>query len=73
MSRASTLILLGVLVILAPFSGFPVAIRSLFAVIFGACVLGIGLSMRAREARHTMESVSSEARTMQPPQSPSSV
>lgn len=73
MSRASTLILLGVLVILAPFSGFPVAIRSLFAVIFGACVLGIGLSMRAREARHTMESVSNEARNVQPPQSPSNV
>ena len=47
MSRASFLILLGVLVILAPFSGLPVALRSLLAIIFGACVLGIGLSMRA--------------------------
>ncbi len=51
MSRASTLILLGVLVILAPFSGLPIAFRNLFAVIFGACVLGIGLAMRSREAQ----------------------
>lgn len=56
MSRASTLILLGVLVILAPFSGFPIAIRNLFAVIFGASVLGIGLTLRAREARRRAES-----------------
>ena len=47
MSRASTFILLGVLVILVPFSGLPVTIRSLLSVIFGACILGIGLSMRA--------------------------
>jgi len=62
MSRASTLILLGVLVILAPFSGLPVSIRSLLSVIFGASVLGIGLSMRAREARN-----------VQPPQAPPSI
>lgn len=49
MSRSSTLILLGVLTILAPFSGLPMAFRSLLSVIFGACVLGIGFSMRARE------------------------
>ena len=49
MSRAGILILLGVLVILTPFSGFPIAIRSLFAVILGACVLGIGLAMRVHK------------------------
>jgi len=48
MSRSSSLILLGILVILAPFSGMPITARNLFAVIFGACVFGIGLSMRAR-------------------------
>jgi len=47
MSRASTLILLGVLVIIAPFSGFPVALRSFFSVVLGAFVLGIGLALRA--------------------------
>lgn len=51
MSRTSTLILLGILVILAPYSGLPITFRNLLAVIFGACVLGIGLSMRAREAK----------------------
>ncbi len=51
MSRNSTIILLGALVILTPFSGLPVAIRSLLLVIFGATVLGIGLSQRAHEAR----------------------
>lgn len=76
MSRSSTLILLGILVILAPFSGLPIAMRSLLAVIFGACVLGIGLSLRAREARHTMTSVPGEARNAQaeaktPPPPPS--
>lgn len=50
MSRASVLILLGVLTILAPFSGFPSAIRSLIAAALGACVLGIGLMFRTREA-----------------------
>ena len=49
MSRSSVLILLGILVILAPFSGFPMTFRSLLAVIFGACVLGIGISMRANK------------------------
>lgn len=51
MSRTSVLILLGVLVILVPFSGFPSSVRSLLAVILGVCVFGMGLSQRAREAR----------------------
>jgi hypothetical protein len=51
MSRSSTLILLGILVVLAPFSGLPITIRNLLALVFGVCVLGIGLSMRAREVR----------------------
>lgn len=46
MSRPSILILLGVLVMLMPFSGLPIAIRSSIIVFFGACVFGIGLSMR---------------------------
>ncbi|MDD2657612.1 MAG: hypothetical protein PHD04_03060 [Candidatus Pacebacteria bacterium] len=51
MSRTSTLILLGALTILAPFSGLPISIRNVLAIVFGACVLGIGLSMRVREVR----------------------
>ncbi|MEK7144795.1 MAG: hypothetical protein AAB794_03000 [Patescibacteria group bacterium] len=65
MSRTSTLILLGILTILTPFSGLPIAFRNLLAVIFGASVAGIGLTLRTREARHTMDSVSGEARSMQ--------
>ena len=47
MSRSSTLILLGIMVILAPLSGLPVGLRSLLSVIFGVGVLSIGLSMRS--------------------------
>jgi len=46
MSRPSMLIVLGVLVILVPFSGLPMSFRHLLSIIFGACVLGIGLSLR---------------------------
>jgi len=53
MSRSSALIILGVLTMLAPYSGFPSPIRSLSAFIFGACVLGIGLAMRTRPAPPT--------------------
>ncbi len=51
MSRTSALILLGVLILLVPFSGLPVSFRSLLTLIFGACVLGIGLSLRARDVQ----------------------
>ncbi|MFZ2167311.1 MAG: hypothetical protein WAV50_00405 [Minisyncoccia bacterium] len=50
MSRTSALIVLGVVTLLTPFSGLPVAIRTLLAVICGAFILGIGLSMRTHEA-----------------------
>ncbi len=53
MSRTGTLILLGVLVMLTPFSGLPVALRSLLLVVFGLSVLGIGLSLRVSEVRRT--------------------
>jgi hypothetical protein len=51
MSRSSTLIVLGALVILAPYSGLPVAVRGILEVAFGALVLSFGLWMRAREVR----------------------
>jgi len=66
MSRNGTLILLGVLVILTPFSGLPMNIRSLLAVILGACVLGIGFSMRAREARSASAQLPVEAPPSEP-------
>jgi len=51
MSRTSALILLGVLTMLTPFSGFPIAFRSFLTIVFGACVLAIGLVLRARDVR----------------------
>jgi uncharacterized membrane protein YwaF len=57
MSRTSTLILLGILIILTPFSGLPIAIRSLFTVAFGVAILGIGLSLRTNEVHHHIETV----------------
>ncbi|MFA6503268.1 MAG: hypothetical protein WCT45_03380 [Candidatus Paceibacterota bacterium] len=51
MSRTGTLILLGVLTMLTPFSGLPIAFRTFLSVLFGALVLAIGLSMRAKESR----------------------
>ncbi|HVB19793.1 MAG TPA: hypothetical protein VNF51_00695 [Candidatus Paceibacterota bacterium] len=52
MSRTSTLIFLGILTILAPFSGFPIAFRNLLTVIFGACVVGIGFALRTNETKN---------------------
>ena len=49
MSRSSILIVLGILSILAPFSGLPSALRTLLAIVLGGAVLGIALSDRVRE------------------------
>jgi len=57
MSRNSTLILLGILVILVPFSGLPLAFRTLLAVIFGACIAAIGLSLRTKEMTNSAPQV----------------
>ncbi|MHB8913409.1 MAG: hypothetical protein ACYC4I_00100 [Minisyncoccota bacterium] len=53
MSRSSTLILIGALIILTPFSGLPVAFRSLLTVVFGISILATGLSLRTREVHRT--------------------
>ena len=73
MSRTSTLILLGVLTILIPFSGLPTAFRSLLAVIIGACVFGIGLSMRAHEARNARTPVDTPSSPVPEPTQPNGV
>lgn len=46
MSKSSVLIIIGIFTILTPFSGLPVSIRNILFVIFGACVFGLGLSLR---------------------------
>ncbi|OGG48263.1 hypothetical protein A3G63_00990 [Candidatus Kaiserbacteria bacterium RIFCSPLOWO2_12_FULL_52_8] len=40
--------LLGVITILVPISGFPSPIRSFLTTVLGVCVLGIGFSLRTR-------------------------
>ncbi len=52
MSKSSTLILLGIITILTPLSGFPGALRSFVTLVTGALVLWIGLSMRSRVVLH---------------------
>lgn len=51
MSRASSLIVLGILTILAPFSGLPGELRTLLTIGFGAAVLGIGVAERSKAQR----------------------
>lgn len=55
MSRNSILILLGTFIVLAPFIGLPISAWRILEVVLGACVLGLGLSLRAREARHARQ------------------
>jgi hypothetical protein len=61
MSRGGTLILLGVLTMLAPFSGLPVHIRTFVSLGLGVCVLAIGFFMRMKEARPQEIADSAEA------------
>lgn len=51
MSRTGALILIGILVILTPFSGFPIGLRSILLVVLGLMVLSIGLSLRRSEVQ----------------------
>lgn len=51
MSRTSTLIFLGILIVLTPFSGLPIGFRTFITVILGVCVSSIGFMIRAHEAR----------------------
>jgi hypothetical protein len=57
MSRTSALILLGIIVVLTPFSGLPIAFRSLINVVCGIAVLGIGLLLRTHEVHQTEPTV----------------
>lgn len=55
MSRNNIFILLGTLIVLVPFIGLPISAWRILEVVFGACVFGLGLSLRAREARHARQ------------------
>ncbi|MBU1292550.1 hypothetical protein KJ819_00595 [Patescibacteria group bacterium] len=51
MSRESVLSILGVLVLLSPFLGLPLAILSFILPLLGALTLGIALSLRRDRVR----------------------
>lgn len=73
MSRTSALILLGILVMLTPFSGLPIAIRSLISVICGIAILGIGLMLRTREVHQSQPTETPSPVEPTTPMSPSSI
>ncbi len=73
MSRNSTLILLGILTVLAPFSGLPIAFRTLLTVIFGTCVAGIGFALRASEVHSTSIQPAVETPQRVPPEPPQTI
>ena len=59
MSHVTTLILLGVLVFLAPFSGLPISWLSWILPILGLCVIVSGLSLRQSRVRAEIRAAAS--------------
>lgn len=51
MSRETLLIVLGALVLVAPFSGLPMSWLMVLLPVCGSVTLGIGVSLRARRSR----------------------
>jgi hypothetical protein len=49
--------LLGILIVIVPYSGIPVANRSLIEVILGVCVLAFGISLRNRDVRNALSRI----------------
>ncbi|MDB5264447.1 MAG: hypothetical protein JWN64_18 [Parcubacteria group bacterium] len=66
MSRGSTLIFIGALVILSPFSGLPMSILSWVLPILGGLVAIVGASFRIRPVQIHQESISHEASSQNP-------
>lgn len=67
MSRPGLLTLLGIIVLLMPFSGLPMSWRTCFLVVAGLTITVIGISLRAPRALPPLESKPSEP-SPQPPQ-----
>lgn len=71
MSRSSTLILFGILIMLTPYSGLPIAFRTFLIVVFGACVAVFGFLLRksdVRESKAAQEAPQAESASPEPPQ-----
>ncbi len=54
MSREITLLALGVLVMLVPFSGFPSFWRTVFLLVFGGLIVLIALSLKASARKRAL-------------------
>jgi TRAP-type C4-dicarboxylate transport system permease small subunit len=61
MSRESTVILLGVLVAVSPFTGLPLSLLSWVLPILGALLVLIGITLRALSARTSTHAHEPEA------------
>jgi hypothetical protein len=46
MSKGSIIILLGLLSLIVPFTGFPMSVKTVMAVMFGAIMMGLGYLVR---------------------------
>ncbi len=60
MTRPSILITLGIIIVLLPFSGLPIGLRSFILPILGLAVLVVGISLRAPRALPPLESAAAE-------------
>lgn len=52
--------ILGILVMLTPFSGLPVSFRTLLLVVLGACIFGISLALRTAHRTSSRETESAQ-------------
>lgn len=65
MSRPGLLILLGIIVLVIPFSGLPMSWRTFFLAITGLVIVLVGVSLRSPRALPPLES-----KTPEPPVTP---
>jgi len=66
MSRSGVVILLGIIVLIVPFSGLPMSWRTFFLAITGLVIVAVGMSLRTPKALPPLESALPE----QPPTPP---
>lgn len=66
MSRPGLLILLGIIVLLIPFSGLPISWRTFFLVIAGLIITVVGVSLRAPRPLPPLEPKTPEQSSIPP-------
>ena len=73
MSRSSTLILLGLLIVVTPFSGLPISLRTFLIVVMGAFVVAIAFLLRTREVQDAQSVAQSTAPESSPASTPPTI